>query len=49
MKSAAAEIDSRIKAACGSKDLRGSRTIKENKESAKTEEKYNSFVVLQKL
>ena len=49
LKSAAAEIDSRIKAACGSKDLRGSRTIKENKESAKTEEKDITFIVLRKL
>ena len=40
---------SRSKAACGSKDLSGSKTTKENKESAKTQEKYNILIVLQKM
>ena len=44
------EQDSRSKTACcGSKDLCGSKTIKENKESAKTEEKDITFIVLQDL
>ena len=39
--------DSRRKAACGSKDLCGSKTIKENMESATTEDKNITYIVLQ--